>query len=149
MAHSAACSSSASQYSLTRRSIAETFHSPHPPCTCTSHFLFAVARPLLKCRRLCNPSMICPLFKFSSNVNPLHQSSPSSIQSLNPVQQSSPSVQPSSPVHQSSPSVQSISPVHQSSPSIQSTIQSNNPVQQSSSQSSPVIRYDPSHCYFQ
>ena len=52
MMHSAACSSSAFQSSHTHGPIAKTSHhaAPPPPCTCQSHLLFAVARPLLKCR---------------------------------------------------------------------------------------------------
>ena len=83
------------------------------------------------------------------SINPVQQSSPvQSIQSSNPVQQSSSSIHCSNPVQQSSPGIQSINPVQQSCPAIQSSnpvkqsspaIQSSNPVQQSSS----VIRYDP------
>ena len=88
MAHSAACSSSASQSSPTRRPNAQTPHQLlslpvsekttdavlyhlhisccRPPCTCTSHLLCAVACPLLKCRRhLCTwviSSIVQPLF---------------------------------------------------------------------------------------
>ena len=73
MAHSAACSTSASQSSPTCRSNAQTPHQLlslpvskkttdavlyhlhisccRPPCTCTSHLICAVAWPLLKCWR--------------------------------------------------------------------------------------------------